>query len=464
MASAIMMEKVARPELAKHESSILDLVFVMDCTGSMASYIESATSNIRSIVEEIVVSEKSDIRLALVEYRDHPPQDHTFVTCVHDFTAKVSEMKGWLQQCQASGGGDTPEAVADGLHAVLKLSWRSESTKICILIADAPPHGLDPNGDGFPNGCPDGLDPVQIVREMVEKHITLYAVGVEPPITPYRDFFMSLAYTTGGQYVPMVNAKLLAKVIIGGVREEISLDRLMQAAEEDINREMQRAAAEGADDKEKVKRINNIFATRNLCSTTMTNAFGATSYAAKAYSSTCQNMAAMQHAFLLTPRPAPPTYAASSTASFTFGPSLAATPGFTFGTVSAAAPTTAPTLFGSGPPPAAPHPCGFGLPPSAPSSFTFGTVSAAAPTTAPTLFGTAPPPAVANPFTFVTPFVTTHTPAPFSVVTTTETSGANGAPPVARAEVDINYDVTENTAVNEDQAERIYQKWQHRKK
>jgi hypothetical protein len=40
----------------------------------MASYIESATNNIRSIVEEIVVSEKSDIRLALVEYRDHPPQ------------------------------------------------------------------------------------------------------------------------------------------------------------------------------------------------------------------------------------------------------------------------------------------------------------------------------------------------------------------------------------------------------
>ncbi|CAM4935893.1 unnamed protein product [Rotaria socialis] len=466
MASAIVMEKVARPELAKHESSILDLVFVMDCTGSMSSYIESATSNIRSIVEEIVVSEKSDIRLALVEYRDHPPQDHTFVTRVHDFTAKVSEMKGWLQQCQANGGGDAPEAVADGLHAVLKLSWRTESTKICILIADAPPHGLNPSGDGFPNGCPDGLDPVQIVREMVEKHITLYSVGVEPPITLYRDFFMSLAYTTGGQYVPMVNAKLLAKVIIGGVREEISLDRLMQAAEEDINREMQRAAAEGADDKEKVKRINNIFATKNLCSTTMTNAFGTTSFAAKAYSSTCQNMAQMQHAFL--------------------------------STSPAAAPTTASTLFEPGPPPPAPHPCGFGIPPSAlppftfgtvsaapppvaPSSFTFGTVSAAPPPVAPSsfTFGTvsaAPPPVAPSPFTFGTaphpatpnlfgtPSVTTHTPASFSFVTTTETSGIDGVPPVARAEVDINYDVTENTAVNEDQAERIYQKWQHRKK
>jgi hypothetical protein len=46
----------------------------MDCTGSMGSYIDSAKNNIRAIVEEIVVSEKSDIHLALVEYRDHPPQ------------------------------------------------------------------------------------------------------------------------------------------------------------------------------------------------------------------------------------------------------------------------------------------------------------------------------------------------------------------------------------------------------
>jgi len=46
----------------------------MDCTGSMSSYIASATQNIHSIVEAIVTSEKSDVRLALVEYRDHPPQ------------------------------------------------------------------------------------------------------------------------------------------------------------------------------------------------------------------------------------------------------------------------------------------------------------------------------------------------------------------------------------------------------
>ena len=110
-------------------------------------------------------------------------QDMTFVTRVHDFTGKVKEMKGWLEACTAEGGGDTPEAVADALHDVLKLSWRPEATKICVLISDAPPHGLDPNnGDGFPQGDPSGVDPIKTVREMAEKQITLYAVGVEPPI------------------------------------------------------------------------------------------------------------------------------------------------------------------------------------------------------------------------------------------------------------------------------------------
>ncbi len=111
--------------------------------------------NIRTIVEEIVSAEKADVHLALVEYRDHPPQDSSFVTRVHDFTPSVKTMKGWLDGCSASGGGDGPEAVADAMHQVLKLSWREEAAKICVFISDAPPHGLSSHsGDGFPNGEP----------------------------------------------------------------------------------------------------------------------------------------------------------------------------------------------------------------------------------------------------------------------------------------------------------------------
>ncbi|CAF1591315.1 unnamed protein product [Rotaria sp. Silwood1] len=305
MAAALHVEKPEQPALAKHDSSILDLAFAMDCTGSMGSYIESATQNIRSIVEEIVTSEKSNIHLALVEYRDHPPQENTFVTRVHDFTSKVKEMKGWLEQCDAQGGGDAPEAVADALHDVLKLSWRPEATKICILISDAPPHGLDPNGDGFPEGDPSGVDPIKTVREMAEKQITLYCVGVEPPIVPYRDFFMTLAYLTGGQYVPMVNAKLLAQVIIGGVREEISLERLMKDAEEDINKEMKKAEAEGVDEEEITTRVNRLLLEKNLRVKQMDNIAGTTSSVAKETYSKCTNMKELRSQYKIESIPEP---------------------------------------------------------------------------------------------------------------------------------------------------------------
>ena len=220
----------------------------------MSSYIKTAQENIRNIVEQIVASEKSDIHLALVEYRDHPPQDRTFVTRTHDFTGSVGTMKGWLDQCRAEGGGDTPEAVADALHDVLKLSWRENATKICVLISDAPPHGLMDAGDGFPNGSPTGIDPMTVVRQMAEKGITLYSVGCEPSIVPYKEFFTAMAYITGGQYVPLTAAKLLTQVIIGGAQEEMSLEKFMADVDEEVQKEI--AAGREIDDDEMSRRVH----------------------------------------------------------------------------------------------------------------------------------------------------------------------------------------------------------------
>jgi hypothetical protein len=45
--------------------------------------------SIQKIVEEIIALEKSDVRLALVEYLDHPSEDTTFITKKHDFTKSI---------------------------------------------------------------------------------------------------------------------------------------------------------------------------------------------------------------------------------------------------------------------------------------------------------------------------------------------------------------------------------------
>jgi hypothetical protein len=122
-------------------------------------------------------------------------------------------------------------------------------------------------------------------------------------LVPYRDFFMSIAYITGGQYVPMVNAKLLAQVIIGGVREEISLERLMQDAQEDIDREMKTAEAEGADEQEITARVNRLLVTKNLRVKQMENVAGATSSVARESYSKCTDMRTLRSEYKVAPMP-----------------------------------------------------------------------------------------------------------------------------------------------------------------
>lgn len=92
----------------------------------------------------------------------------------------------------------------------------------------------------MPNGCPIGIDPIRVVDQLAKKSVTLYTVGCEPSLTPYKDFFAAIAFRTGGQYVPLRNAALLAKVIVGGAVEEISLERLMADVEAEVREQNQR--------------------------------------------------------------------------------------------------------------------------------------------------------------------------------------------------------------------------------
>lgn len=223
--------------MAKKE---LDIAFIVDCTLSMGPYIENVRNSIREIVEEIKQGETIDTRLALVEYRDHAPQDETFVTQTHDFTSSVDEMKQWLDECVASGGGDLPEAVADALNDANNLSWRPRATKICLVITDAPPHGIGIEGDTLPPGW-NNFDPIVVTNLMAQKGIVLYTVGCEPSIFPFKDFYEAIAYTTGGQYIPLINANLLAKVIIGSAQSEISLERLMPVVEQEVEAQINAA-------------------------------------------------------------------------------------------------------------------------------------------------------------------------------------------------------------------------------
>ena len=175
--------------------SELDLVFICDCTGSMGSYINAAKQNIETIITKIIQFEKSDVRFALIEYRDHPPQDRSFAFRLTNFTSSLNEMKTAVNGMQANGGGDTPESICCAFNCAVNLEWREDATKIIIWIADAPPHGFMKHGDGFPEGCPCHCDLIQEVRKCVNKDIVIYSVGTEPLQVDYlRTLMRAVSY------------------------------------------------------------------------------------------------------------------------------------------------------------------------------------------------------------------------------------------------------------------------------
>ncbi|KAI9006481.1 hypothetical protein DFJ74DRAFT_690981 [Hyaloraphidium curvatum] len=231
MAAEVPPSESAAPARASFEvGSQLDLVFCMDSTGSMGSYIAAARASVQAVVSAIVRSEKADVRFALVAYRDHPPEDNTFVTRTFPWTSSTVQMERNLAELSASGGGDGPEAVTAALYELSRLDFRPNAVKVCVFIADAPPHGLEPHGDGFPNGDPDGHDPLDLARKLAAMGVAVHSVACEPALSGYSnavDFFRALSSITGGMMVPLTSACLLADAIIGGAAEQIALERLL---------------------------------------------------------------------------------------------------------------------------------------------------------------------------------------------------------------------------------------------
>jgi hypothetical protein len=217
------------------ERKYLDLVFIQDATGSQGSYIASATRNIEEICAAIFESGKllypEDLRVGLISFRDHPPQDHTYVTKNFGFTSDIKKVKEHLKTLYASGGGDGPEAVTAALGEALEMEWRPEAGKMIVLIADAPPHGIGEYGDGFDAGSPDGRDPLVLARQMAQRGITLFFVACEPALSGYQhatDFYQALTGITSGLMLPLTTANLLAHAIIGSVLENLDMERLIR--------------------------------------------------------------------------------------------------------------------------------------------------------------------------------------------------------------------------------------------
>jgi Mg-chelatase subunit ChlD len=127
--------------LVPNAAKRVQVVFVLDTTGSMGGLIQAAKEKIWSIASTLAQAQQApEISMGLVAYRDHGDQ---YVTRVIDLNKDLDSMYAQLMEFKADGGGDGPEAVNDALDvAISRMSWSQDPNvyRVVFLVGDAPPH------------------------------------------------------------------------------------------------------------------------------------------------------------------------------------------------------------------------------------------------------------------------------------------------------------------------------------
>ena len=167
----------------------LDLVFLIDATGSMGDEIAKLKASMRAMSQQISqLPGQPDICYGLVAYRD---RGDAFLTRTHDFTDDLGAFQNVLARVQAGGGGDKPEALNEALHETVHgLSWRTDAARMVVLVADAAPH-LDYGGPQY------DVD----MQAALAKGIKLFAVGASGLEPEGEYIYRQIAQYTAGRFV-----------------------------------------------------------------------------------------------------------------------------------------------------------------------------------------------------------------------------------------------------------------------
>ena len=120
---------------SKDENKDFDLLFLVDATGSMDSYIISAKEETKNISKELRKTyPDKNFKYGYIFYRD-PIDSHSDIHEVIDLTDNVNSIPEKIAVIRATGGGDLPEDWAGAYKLVNeKISWR-DGEKVIISFS-----------------------------------------------------------------------------------------------------------------------------------------------------------------------------------------------------------------------------------------------------------------------------------------------------------------------------------------
>lgn len=191
---------------------MLDMIFVIDTTGSMNDDIDQAKSRAREIISQ-VASSGLDWRMGLVTYRDYPDgtngelSDYQ-VRAELGFSSNPDEISAAINRIVVDGGANSSESVYSGLMMAMSYPFRNGAQKVLVLMGDAPPHNPEP-GTGYDQRTvlttAFNLDPVNIYPILVDNNSTV------------RSSFASLADGSSGRLFYTSSAAEFVPVLLSTI-------------------------------------------------------------------------------------------------------------------------------------------------------------------------------------------------------------------------------------------------------
>ena len=141
----------------KKKKGVVDIVFLMDATGSMESCIDALKDNVTTFVESMCERSQQnpvkDWRAKVVGFRDFLEDNEPLVD--NPFVKEPSAVRSQLNALEAEGGGDEPESLLDAIYHVANMGqtdkgaqeldpnkwrYRSQAARVVIIFSDASYH------------------------------------------------------------------------------------------------------------------------------------------------------------------------------------------------------------------------------------------------------------------------------------------------------------------------------------
>jgi hypothetical protein len=161
------------PPVQKRKATA-DIVFCIDCTGSMEPCIEGVVKGVDTFVAGLQTAGRVDYRLRLVAYRDLPYGDQTQVT---DFTSDADQFRKSVASLSPRANDTGNESTLDAMCLALQSPWRERCHRSVVVFTDAGPHTQLHSSTGAPD-----RDGVKSVIELQNRaHALIFILAPQHP-------------------------------------------------------------------------------------------------------------------------------------------------------------------------------------------------------------------------------------------------------------------------------------------